>query len=193
MQPTINIQKKFNFLILLLAVSFVLYIVEIFDWALPYEIFTSITLALIYFGAIGSFVLTIIEATKHKQLPSKLSISIFMIFLMAYVIIYGNRNGLFWGKKIIESVFIDERSRLDLDLYENGKFLIYSNWLFGESRLEGTYKLVGDTIIFDKPPVTNKNFIAQRIIIDRTAEKIYFMKGNDGSYDKSFYYFKIDF
>ncbi|NEU08627.1 hypothetical protein GZH53_09920 [Flavihumibacter sp. R14] len=118
---------------------------------------------------------------------------IFTAFLIAFTTTYGERNGMLWGKEIIDSAFIDDRSRMDLTLYENGKFLIYSNWLFGEDRFEGTYKLNGDTIIFDKFPVTDNDFIGQKIIIDRTERKIYFRKGKDGNYDKSFYYFQIGF
>ena len=100
---------------------------------------------------------------------------------------------MFWGKKIIESAFLDDRSRMDLELYENGKYLIYSNWFFGENRFEGNYKLNGDTIIFAKTPVTDNDFIEQKIVIDRSEKKIYFRKGINESYDKSFYYFQIDF
>lgn len=193
MRTTTTLQRNFNFSIFSFAVSLGLYVIEIYDWVLSYEIFIDIPLILTFFGCIAFFALTIIEAKKSHQLPSRLSILIFILLLSVSVSVYGNRNGMFWGEKIIDSAFLDDRSRMDLELYENGKYLIYSNWLFGENRFEGNYKLNGDTIVFNKTPVTDNDFIAQKIVIDRTAKKIYFRKGSDGNYDKSFYYFQIDF
>jgi hypothetical protein len=193
MRTTTTLQRNFNFSILSIAVSLGLYVIEIFDWALTYEIFIDIPLILTICSSLVFFVLAIIEAKKSNQLPSIPSILIFAFLLAVSVSIYGNRNGIFWGEKIIDAAFLDDRSRMDLELYENGKYLIYSNWLFGENRFEGNYKLNGDTIVFTKTPVTDNDFIEQKIIIDRSARKIYFRKDNEGNYDKSFYYFQIDF
>lgn len=109
------------------------------------------------------------------------------------VLLFGYRSGWFWGNRILNAAFIDERSRMDLELYQNGKFIIASNWFFGEERFEGTYKISSDTIIFDKYPVVDNDFIAKEIIINRPAKKVYFRKDADGKYDTSFYYFQIDF
>ena len=104
---------------------------------------------------------------------------------------YLYRNGFFWGKKIIEATFLDDRSRMDLTLFENGNYLINSNWLFGEESFTGTYKMKNDTIEFINYPVTDNDFIAKKNIIYR--DKIYFRQDNSGHYDTTFYYFQIDF
>ncbi len=188
-----KIQKFSNYLITFLGVSLVLYIVEINDWILSYEIFIDLLFIPIIISFIVFFILTIIELNKSRQAPSIISISIFAVFLITFVFLYGYRNGLFFGKKIIDSSFLDDRSRMDLKLYENGKYIIFSNWLFGENRFEGNYKLNGDTIVFNKTPVTDNDFISKKIIINRKENRIYFRKKKDGNYDKSFYYFQINF
>lgn len=115
-----TLQRNFNFSILFFAISYGLYVVEIYDWVLTYEIFIDIPLILIIFCSLVFFALTIIEARKSYRMPSISSILIFIMLLIASVSIYGNRNGMFWGEKVIDAAFLDDRSRIDLKLYENG-------------------------------------------------------------------------
>jgi len=104
---------------------------------------------------------------------------------------YCYKNGFFWGKKIIEAAFLDDRSRMDLTLYENGHFLISSNWLVGVETFTGKYHINGDTIEFTKYPIVDNDFVAKRII--RKDKKIYFRLNDSFNYDTTFYYFQIDF
>lgn len=115
----------------------------------------------------------------------------FIILIVSMPLNYCYRNGLFWGKKIIEAAFIDDRSRMDLTLYKNGNFLINSNWLFGDETFTGKYQIKGDTIEFTKYPVVDNDFVAKKII--RKNKKIYFRLNNPSNYDTTFYYFQIDF
>lgn len=193
MQTKNQVQKHFNILLLLLSFSLGLYAIIIFKWFLVYELFVYIFLLLTLISSTGFLVLTIIDVIKLRQFPTIVSILIFLSLIITYSVIYSERNGMFWGKKIINAAFLDDRSRMDLTLYENGKFIIFSNWLFGEERFEGSYKISGDTIIFSKIPVTNNDFVSKEIIINHAENKIYFRKGKDGNYDKSFYFFQIDF
>ena len=101
------------------------------------------------------------------------------------------RNGGFWGNKIIEGVFIDDRSRMDLTCFENGHYIIYSNWLFGAETFTGKYSLHGDTIEFNTYPVVDNDFVSKKIIWK--GNKIYFTQDKSGNYDTTFYYFQIDF
>lgn len=107
--------------------------------------------------------------------------------------IYCERNGKFKGKEIINGAFLDERSRIDMSLYENGEFIIFSNWMFGEERFQGNYKIEGDTVTFENYPVIDNNFIAKKIIIDREESRIYFFRNKEGIYDTTFFYFQIDY
>jgi hypothetical protein len=101
------------------------------------------------------------------------------------------QNGGFWGKKVLESAFIDERSRMNLTLFENGKYQIVSNWLIGQESFTGNYKIYKDTIEFEEYPVIDNDFISKKIIIKNN--KIYFRLDNFGKYDTTFYYFQIDY
>jgi hypothetical protein len=187
-----NMHKHFKLLLLLLAISFTSYIIVILDLLLLYEIFIDIILVLTLWGAIGLLAVTINEIFKYKQLPKTLLSITFIILSGSYILTYEIRNGAFAGPKYLDAAFLDDRSRMDLTLYENGKFVIYSNWLFGEDRYDGIYHLKGDTIVFDKYPVLDNDFISKEILINRTENKIYFRKNKDGIYDESFYYFQID-
>jgi hypothetical protein len=186
-----TIRRNFNFLLLAVIVAFGLYIIEIFDLIAMYEIFISIPLSIIILGSLVLFVITIIEIYKLKRLPNTLSILLFLIIILCWSTIYVKRNGFFWHKFIVAS-FIDDFSRTDITMYSNGKYIIFDNWLFGEQRYEGNYKMKGDTIVFKKIPVTDNNFISKEIILDRMNNRIYFRKDENGNYDKSFYYFQID-
>lgn len=127
----------------------------------------------------------------NKKLPSTWILTI-LIFLTISIPIYNYyQNGGFWGKKIIESAFIDDRSRMDLTLFENGKYQIISNWLIGQESFTGNYKIHNDTIEFERFPVIDNDFISKKIVIK--DKKIYFRQNETGKYDTTFYYFQIDF
>jgi len=187
-----EIEKLSIILLILLGGSYVLYLVEINDLLLMYEIFIDIPLILLLGGSIVVFVKLLILATKQKRLPNKFIVLGTLVIIILFLLTYGVRNGAFYGEKIIDSAFLDDRSRIDLTLYENGKYTIFSNWLFGEERFQGTYKIKGDTIYFDNYPLKN-NFIAKKIVINKKEKKIYFKKNKNGKYDRSFYYFQIDY
>jgi hypothetical protein len=187
-----EIEKLSIILLILLGGSYVLYLVEINDLLLMYEIFIDIPLILLLGGSIVVFVKLLILATKQKRLPNKFIVLGTLVIIILFLLTYGVRNGAFYGEKIIDSAFLDDRSRIDLTLYENGKYIIFSNWLFGEERFQGTYKIKGDTIYFDNYPLKN-NFIAKKIVINKKEKKIYFKKNKNGKYDRSFYYFQIDY
>lgn len=193
MQTTTEIDRRFNTLLLTSSISLGLYVISISDWLLPYEFFIDLLLIVTLVGSMALLVSIIIESVNLRHFPKAVTTLAFVLVATTFVLLYGYRNGWFWGRSIIDGAFIDDRSRMDLELYQNGRFMIYSNWLFGEERYEGTYKLKGDTIIFDKYPVRENDFIAKEIIIDRPEKKIYFKKDTAGNYEKSFYYFQIDY
>ena len=93
---------------------------------------------------------------------------------------YYYRNGGFWGKKIIEAAFVDDRSRMDLTLFKNGHFIITSNWMIGAGTFTGTYQMRNDTIEFDNHPVVDNDFVAKKIIIKN--KKTYFRQSKFGYY-----------
>ncbi len=153
--------KHFRLLLLLVAVSFSAYLVDISDLFLSYEIFIDIIVVFTLWGSVGLLVVTVIEVFKQRQLPKTILSIALIIMTSCYILTFALRNGAFAGPKYIDAAFLDDRSRMDLTLYENGKFVIYSNWLFGEERYEGEYHLKGDTIIFDNYPVVDNDFISK--------------------------------
>ncbi|PKV66455.1 hypothetical protein [Pontibacter ramchanderi] len=189
--PSVNLYAYL--LVLTLTLSYALYLIEVSDILLLYEIFISIPIAITLIWSIGLVVLIVIKIKETGQQPSWLPVLLSVTVLLAYSLHFGSRNGLFDGEKVLDGAFLDDRSRMDLTLYSNGKYTIYSNWLFGEERLEGQYELKGDTILFKNYPVVGTDFIAQKIIINKEEGRIYFRKLSDGTYDKDFYFSRIGF
>jgi hypothetical protein len=192
MESIKELNRKVLFLLLGTTVSLILYIIVIKEWFVIYEIFFDIPLFLMSIGSFGLLLIIIIEVFKKKVLPQIFLMIAFIIVASIYFAIYSHRNGLFWGKRL-DAAFIDDRSRMDLILFNNDRYIIYSNWLFGEERFEGKYKIKGDTLIFQTSPVIDNDFINEKAIINYKEKKIYFHKDKDGNYDRDFYYFQIDF
>jgi len=184
--------KYFNYLLLSTFIFFCFYIIEITDVLISYEIFIDILLIPIFISIAVFFVLTILQSIKEKKLPKRLQLLIVLSLICSFTLLYKYRNGAFFGTKYLAGSFLDERSRIDIFLYKNGKYIIFSNWLFGEVRFEGNYKVKNDTISFEKFPVIENDFISQKVIINKAEKKIYFRKNKDGNYNKDFYYFKIE-
>ena len=185
--------KYFNYLLLSVFLFFCLYLIEITDLLISYEIFIDLLLIPLFIAICIFLILSIIHFKKNKKLPENIKLILLMSLIIVFSIIFAQRNGTFYGEIYIKGKFLDDRSRMDLELYQNGKYIIYSNWLFGEERFEGNYKIENDTITFGKFPVIDNDFISQKVIINKAEKKIYFRKVKKGNYDKSFYYFQIEY
>lgn len=163
---------------------------------LSYDLFSILDpflFLILVIGSIATFMIiisAIITSISCRQFPPKWTFISCIVMIISMPLDYSYKNGFFWGKKIIEAAFLDDISRMDLTLFENGHYLIKSNWLFGEETFTGKYQMKGDTIEFEKYPVIENDAVAKRII--RKNNKIYFNLNNSGNYDTTFYYFKID-
>ncbi|WP_143961210.1 hypothetical protein [Litoribacter populi] len=185
-------EKVLKALIFVTVGALVLYLMVIQDWLGAFSFLIFLPLAFLSIGAVALFLMLIVTGIKEVKLPDFKLLSILFISGGLFLGIYGFRNGLFWNKSL-EAAFIDERSRMDLMLFENGNYIIFANWFLGEERFEGKYEIRGDTLVFKKSPVTDNDFINTESIIDYNAGKIYFKKGKDGEYDTTYYYFQINF
>ncbi|MBS9525661.1 hypothetical protein KI659_16705 [Litoribacter alkaliphilus] len=157
-----------------------------------YSFLIYLPLTFLSIGSLALFIMLIVIGIKEAKVPDAKLFSILFIAGGMFLGVYDFRNGLFWNKTL-EAAFIDERSRINLMLFENGNYIIFANWFFGEERFEGKYEIKEDTLVFKKSPVTDNDFISTESIIDYNAGKIYFKKGKDEKYDTTCYYFQIDF
>ena len=151
-------------------------------------------LIILVIGIVATIILVINAICRSiylRQLPSKKILYTFLILLASMPLNYCYRNGMFWGKKMVEAAFLDDRSRMDLTLFENGHYIISSGTPFSEETYIGKYQLNGDTIEFNKYPVVDNDFVARKII--RKKNKIYFNLLKSGEYDTTFYYFQDNF
>ena len=178
-------------LLIVTAITTITFFVISYDFFLSIDLYLYLLLLIGIIITLIFFVIAINTIFTFKQLPSKWLIIFPVILIISMPLNYCYNNGVFWGKKIIEAAFLDDRSRMDLTLFENGHFLINSNWLFGNESFHGTYHLHSDTIVFNHYPVVDNDFVSKKIV--RKNSKIYFRQDNLGAYDTSFYYFQIDF
>lgn len=118
---------------------------------------------------------------RENQWP-KIYLSLIGSVFFGLLIFYLFHEWDFLGTKVLKAEFIDDLSRVDLTLWENGKFRAESGYMFGGDRYEGNYRIEGNQIKFNKNPVEN-DFIPMTLSI--SGDKIYFRE------DSSFYYFKI--
>lgn len=101
------------------------------------------------------------------------------------------QNGLFFGKKTLEASFVDEYRNMDLVLYNNSRYIIFSKkWTIAAETFSGSCSIHGDTIVFDKEPIPGKHLISKNVI--REGNRIYFNQSNAGEYNKTFYFFLIE-
>jgi predicted acylesterase/phospholipase RssA len=126
------------------------------------------------------------NAIINKQSPSrKIQISaIIIIACTTLLLLY--RNGFFYGRKLIDATFLDDLSREDLALFQDGHYILKSGWILGEETFTGTYKRNDSILIFDNYPKGSNDFISKSMIIK--GNRIYF---RDNNTDTSFYHFKI--
>lgn len=100
---------------------------------------------------------------------------------------YAWRSGAFYGRKVLTAVFLDDLSRLDLALYQDGHYLLESGWMFGSERFAGRYTLRGDSVVFDAPVLAPE---LVDLVLVRRGRRLYFHR--QGAFtDTSFYYFRI--
>lgn len=168
-------------LILILAAAF--FTLVSFDILAAYQ-FVSAILTVICGGTF--FVLSLINIADQKW-PNLYQYIIIASLLIGITLTYLNRNGYFYGRKIVDATFLDDMSRMDMYLYEDEHYIITSSWILGSETFIGTYKITGNTITFDKQPVAASDFIDKSITI--SGDKIYFRRNTP---DTSFYSFKIN-
>ena len=124
---------------------------------------------------------------ETKQLPSRIIqiLAIFIITCTTLLLLY--RHGAFYGSKVIDATFLDDRSREDLALFEDGHYILKSGWMLGEELFTGTYERNDSIITLNKYPGPDNNFITKSMTIK--GSRIYFQ---DNTTDSSFYHFKIN-
>ncbi len=183
-----NSNITLNILIILIPIIMVMYGIDMKD-IFEVDILFTLIWILGSFGAIGLLLATIAISLEKKRVPNKIKLIIVGLLLVTSTIVYMSFNGGFWGEKIISATFLDDRSSMRLKLYKNGKYVLVSDWMFGDKRYIGNYRIETDTIYFDNYPLGDNDFVSKKLVL--VNDSIYFRLLPDGQYDKHFYYFKI--
>ncbi len=187
-----RIKKHINTLIILLSISIFIYFILISDILLLFEFFLFFIMIFTIFFSIVVFTVTVAEIAENRYKVNLFSSITISVILILFLIFFSIRNGLFEGQAFFSGAFIDDRSRIDLTLYKNRKFIAFASCMVCEERFDGFYNQKADSIIFEDCPFINKYFDTKVFIIDKDKQKIYFEIDQNGVYDSSFYYFQVD-
>jgi len=134
----------------------------------------------------------IVISLKRKKAPPKWLMVSLVVMILAIPISACYQNGVFWGKKVLEATFVDETHNLNLVLCQDGHYLIRSKrYALISDTYFGKYTKNADTIEFSGYPSRRSRFIADKIF--RECNRIYFHKDDNGTYDKTFYYFLVKY
>ncbi len=187
-----NNKNTLTWNIILLATPIVIlsYIIDEYDLIIDYELLVSFIWVLGAVGIVGLILASIVISIEKKDRPSRWKILIICFYIILSSVIYFSSNGGFWVVKLIDATFLDDRSRLHLRLYENGNYILISDYMFGTERYTGIYIMNNDTIVLNDNPLVKNKFMSKKII--KANDKIYFLLKPNGKYDKDFYYFEID-
>lgn len=110
--------------------------------------------------------------------------------MLAVPVIMFYRTGFFWGTPIVTGAFIDDRSRMDIQFYKNGKYILTEGWMLGSEQYEGTYHTYGDTIEVSFFPFAQNGEKMPKLF--RRNNKIFFPQNGLGEYDTSYDFFEIE-
>jgi hypothetical protein len=172
-------EKEWRFTFFLTSITFLLFFANIKYY---YLLLTYLFLVFLVPAVLIQVCKAVYYSIKEKQLNKIHSLLTFCLILLASIL-YFYEEGYFWGQQVLKAEFIDERSRIDLILWENGKFKALDGWLFGIDAHKGNYNFINGTIKFDRFPI-ERDFIPKELKL--TDDKIYF-----SSRDSSFYFFQI--
>lgn len=178
--------KKFWVMLFVALFLFVFYEFDFIEnaSAIFFILFWISLIALIYYLADS-----IIISFNHRLFPKFYSFAISFVLIVSMLLIHCYRNGLFWGSPILEAAFIDELSRMDLELYKNKRYLLVDSWMFGSEQYLGNYQINGDTISLSKFPLTRDSIGIKKLF--RNSNSLYFEQDSTGQYDTTFYKFRI--
>lgn len=191
MFPSINhLNQSWTKVSILTVISCLLLLILSFDLFTTYQVIPFFLLLGSLLALVVTSSLAVSECISVKKLPSNRIIFSILPAILVTGCLYSYKQGVFYGKKLIDATFHDERSGMTLALYSTGHYIINSDWMFGSENFSGTYRTLGDSIIFNKFPVVDNDFVAQ--IIVKRGNRIYFNKDKYGDYkDTTYYYFKI--
>ncbi|RZK30688.1 MAG: hypothetical protein EOO61_18930 [Hymenobacter sp.] len=184
-----KVDKKWFWVLIVTLMACFLLLSLTFDVFVEYQIVSFLLLLLTCLLLLISSIAAIRLSNSVKQLPSKALVAIIASIFVVTSVLYCYHHGAFYGRKIIDATFLDDRSNMHLNLYADGHYIITSDWMFGSEDFSGSYSTSENYIIFDEYSPTSK-FIPKYLL--HKGNKIYFYDKQAQLRDTSFYYFKIN-
>ncbi|RTQ46538.1 hypothetical protein EJV47_21540 [Hymenobacter gummosus] len=182
--PLLTARRERNLVLLLTVAATGLLLMLTFDVAAAYQVLFAGSFVLIALALLGlSLWRLALSFTEHRPFPTRPLTAVLGLALLTGLC-YGWYHGAFYGRQVLSGVFIDDFSRLDLVLYEDGHYLIEEGWILGSERFAGRYTRSGDSLIFDNYSFTGPK--APNHVLTRRGSRLYFP-----SADTSFYHFQI--
>jgi hypothetical protein len=146
-------------------------------------------LLLLFIVGIAAFIFiaqAILASSFTKQFPSYYLLGGLLTTLAATGLSALYAQGRFYGREVLTATFRDDMSGLDLQLFEDGHYIMISGYVFGADTYRGRYTRTDSTITFDHFPVVENDFVAQTVLLK--GNRIYF---RPQATDTSYYHFTI--
>ncbi|SDG56878.1 hypothetical protein SAMN04487996_12021 [Dyadobacter soli] len=185
-------QNRVKWLASSVTIAFLSSLAQIADVQEEYRLYLLIFEILALTLAAGILIVVAVDGWYLKTWPSGIPMALLVISTISYIALICWFNGYLFKRSVINAVFLDDFSSMRLRLFEDGKYVLIDDWMFGTNRYTGHYSWNGDTIKLPYPPIPGRDFIALKMLVDRKARRIYFRRKIDGSYERGFYYFEID-
>lgn len=129
-----------------------------------------------FLATIGSVIRTGVKSNKVKVYCHGLLLFILLLFKIF-------QSDLFKSKRILSATLYDDLFQYTLIFRENGDCENEVHGMFGfKETFHGKYRFMGDTIVFEKLPYDNKNFIPDTILIDREKKAIFIARDKRGMF-----------
>jgi hypothetical protein len=185
-----KVNKKWFWVLIITLIACFLLLSLTFDLFVEYQIVPFLLLLFTCLLLLINSIAAVRLSNSVRQSPSQALVVIITSILAVTGLLYCYHHGVFYGRKIIDATFLDDRSSMHLSLYTDGHYIITSDWMFGSENFSGSYSISESSVILDEYYSVNK-FIPKYLL--RKGSRIYFFDDRQVQLrDTSFYYFKIN-
>ncbi|UOQ70757.1 hypothetical protein [Hymenobacter cellulosilyticus] len=185
--PTVTVKKAWTRIVLAVGLCCLFY--SLMPFIRSADVSLLLFLLFIVAGLVTAALLVraIPASIVAKVPPTLLQLGALATALSAAVLLHLYHQGSFYGREILSARFKDDFSYLDLQLFENGRYIMTSTYIVGEDTYSGTYQKTDTTITFEHFPVIHNDFISQTVRLK--GNRIYFRPDYR---DSSYYHFTIE-
>lgn len=187
--------KKGRILILIsliTAIIIIMYEVYNFD-SVEWTVFSTIHKAFIY-GICLITGLLVLKKSINLYRNTKFKMYLIPVLIFGFTLLVNTgiflvKNNISTAPSLIKATFVDDNSRLTLNLKSNNTYKYQTNTLFGGDIIYGQYEIEGDTLYLFENNIEENDIPSEKFIL--SSDKILFRKDSVGEYITDYYVMTI--